>query len=62
MVGKKTGTFYGQNHVRPDWRSTFQLRIRSLHRIADDLAKFGIELVRANNDEASSTSTAMRTC
>src|SRR5574340_623852 len=46
-------TFYGQNHVRPDWQvdlsdDAFDLFFIEL---ADDLARFGIELTRTNNDE-----------
>lgn len=54
MIGKKmVVTFYGQNHVRPDWRvdlscHSFELFLVEL---ADDLARFGIELTRASNDE-----------
>jgi hypothetical protein len=54
MVGKKIAvTFYRQNHVRPDWRvdlasSVFELFFIEL---ADDLAKFGVELARMVDDE-----------
>ncbi len=45
-------TFLGQNHVRPDWQvdlsgDAFDLFFIEL---ADDLARFGIELIRASND------------
>ena len=54
MVGKKiVVTFYRQNHVRPDWRvdlasSVFELFFIEL---ADDLAKFGVDLARVVDDE-----------
>ncbi len=54
MAGKKIAvTFYRQNHLRPDWRfdvhsSGFELLFIEL---ADDLARFGIELTRADNDD-----------
>ena len=54
MAGKKmTVTFYGQNHVRPDWRVNLDSFAFDLFFIemADDLARFGIELARVNNDE-----------
>jgi hypothetical protein len=46
-------TFYGQNHVRPDWQvdvsgSQFDLFFIELQ---DDLARFGIELSRQDNAE-----------
>lgn len=54
MAGKKmVVTFFGQNHVRPDWRVDLAGYAFDLFfiELADDLARFGIELVRANNDE-----------
>jgi hypothetical protein len=54
MAGKKmVVTFYGQNHVRPDWRVDLSGYAFDLYfvELADDLARFGIELTRANNDE-----------
>lgn len=54
MGGKQlTVTFYGQNHVRPDWRvdvsgSQFDLFFIELQ---DDLARFGIGLSREDNEE-----------
>ncbi len=54
MAAKKmTLTFYGQNHLRKDWNvdlrsSRFDLFFIEL---ADDLARFGIELERADNDD-----------
>ena len=54
MAGKKmVVTFFGQNHLRPDWRvdlagSAFDLFFIEL---ADDLARFGIELSRVQNDD-----------
>lgn len=54
MVGKKMlVTFYGQNHIRPDWRvdlSSYAFDL-FLIELANDLAKFGIELARADNNE-----------
>jgi hypothetical protein len=53
MAGKKlTVTFYRQNHVRRDWLtdtsdSSYALFFREL---AGDLARFGIDLQRADND------------
>ncbi|KAF0216254.1 MAG: hypothetical protein FD174_3708 [Geobacteraceae bacterium] len=53
MAGKKmVVTIYGQNHVRSDWRvdltgSVFQLFFTEL---SHDLARYGIELSRADND------------
>ena len=53
MTGKKMVlTFYRQNHIRTDWRvdldsSGFELFFIEL---ADDLAKFGIELTKKNDD------------
>jgi len=46
-------TFYGQDHVRPDWKrdmtgSDFKMAITEL---ADDLRKFGINLRHARNEE-----------
>lgn len=46
-------TFYGQNHVRPDWRvdvtgSQFDLFFIELQ---DDLARFGISLSREDNND-----------
>jgi hypothetical protein len=48
-------TLYGQNHVRRDWAvdlrsSRFELFFIEM---ADDLARFGIELERADNDGVS---------
>ncbi|MCM2359288.1 MAG: hypothetical protein NDI77_14155 [Geobacteraceae bacterium] len=54
MAGKRmVVTFFGQNHVRPDWRVDLSGYAFDLFfiELADDLARFGIELVRANNDE-----------
>ncbi len=54
MTGKKMAvTFYRQNHVRPDWRvdvgsSHFELFFIEL---AEDLARFGVELTRMDNDD-----------
>ena len=54
MVGKKmVVTFLGQNHIRPEWRvdtssHAFDLLFIEL---ADDLAKFGIELDKRTNDD-----------
>jgi hypothetical protein len=53
MVGKKmVVTFYGQNHVRPDWQVDLAGYAFDLFfiELADDLAKFGIELSRINNN------------
>lgn len=54
MVGKKmVVTFYGQNHIRPDWRvdlSSYAIDLFFIE-LANDLARFGIELARAENDE-----------
>jgi len=54
MVGKKmVVTFYGQNHARPDWRVDISSYVFDLFfiELADDLAKFGIELERMINDD-----------
>ncbi|HYS44752.1 MAG TPA: hypothetical protein VEM32_12310 [Geobacteraceae bacterium] len=54
MVGKKmVVTFYGQNHARPDWRVDISSYVFDLFfiELADDLAKFGIELERMTNDD-----------
>lgn len=54
MAGKNMViTFYRQNHVRTDWRmdqfsSKFELFLIEL---ADDLARFGISLTRADNEQ-----------
>jgi hypothetical protein len=54
MTGKKmVVTFYRQNHLRPDWRfdiagTQFDLFFIEL---ADDLARFGIELRKAVDDD-----------
>lgn len=54
MAGKKmVVTFYGQNHVRPDWRvdvSSYAYELFFIE-LADDLARFGIELERSDNGE-----------
>ena len=46
-------TFYRQNHLRPDWRvdhngSAFELFFIEL---VDDMARFGIELSRVENED-----------
>ena len=54
MVGKKmVVTFYGQNHARPDWRVDISSHAFDLFfiELADDLARFGIELDRMTNDD-----------
>jgi hypothetical protein len=54
MVGKKmVVTFYGQLHVRPDWRFDLSSSVFELFFIemADDLARFGIEVTKVMNDE-----------
>lgn len=54
MVGKKmVMTFYGQNHVRPDWQVDLTGYAFDLFfiELADDLAKYGIELSKVNNNE-----------
>jgi len=54
MVGKKmVVTFYGQIHARPDWRVDISSYVFDLFfiELADDLAKFGIELERMTNDD-----------
>lgn len=55
MTGKKmVVTFYRQNHVRPDWRvdlSGFAFDLFFIE-LADNLAKFNIEIDRVDNDEA----------
>jgi hypothetical protein len=54
MAGKKmVVTFYRQNHLRPDWRfdsagTEFDLFFIEL---ADDLAKFGIELRKVMDND-----------
>jgi hypothetical protein len=54
MKGKKmVVTFYRQNHLRPDWRvdtagAQFELFFIEL---ADDLAKFGVELRRVIDND-----------
>ena len=54
MAGKKMQViFYGQNHLRPDWRvdlagSSFELFFIEL---ADDLARFGIMLDKVTDRE-----------
>jgi len=53
VVKKMVVTFYAQNHVRTDWRfdlsgSQFELFIIEM---AEDLAKFGIEITRVNDRE-----------
>lgn len=54
MKGKKMAvTVYRQNHLRPDWRadlagSEYELFFVEL---ADDLARFGIELSVAHSDD-----------
>ena len=54
MAGKNMViTFYRQNHIRPDWRvdqnsSKFELFLIEL---ADELARFGISLTRADNEQ-----------
>lgn len=54
MAGKKmVVTINGQNYIRPDWRVDFASYAFDLFfiELADDLAKFGIELQRENNDD-----------
>ncbi len=54
MTNKKMAvTFYRQNHVRPDWRCDISTPGFELFfiELAEDLARFGIELTRMNNDE-----------
>ena len=49
MAGKKmVVTFYGQNHVRPDWRVDLSGTLFELFfiELADDLAKFGVEVTK----------------
>jgi hypothetical protein len=54
MTGKKMAvTFYRQNHLRTDWRldtdsSGFELFFIAL---VEDMARFGIELTRMDNDD-----------
>ncbi len=53
MTGKKmVVTFYRQNHVRPDWRVDLDSSVFELFfiELADDLARFGIELTRRKDD------------
>jgi hypothetical protein len=53
MVEKRmVVTFYRQNHVRPEWRFDLAGTAFDLYfiELAEDLAKFGIELNRANDD------------
>ena len=56
MAGKKLAiTFYRQNHLRQDWNvdlcsPNFELFLIEL---TDDLSRFGIDLVRLDNDEIS---------
>jgi hypothetical protein len=52
MAGKKmVVTFYGQNHVRPDWRIDIHGSAFGsfLSELAQELASYGIELSRADN-------------
>jgi len=54
MTGKKmVVTFYGQKHVRPDWRFDLASPVFELFfiELADDLARFGIELARVMDGE-----------
>ncbi|HLO25523.1 MAG TPA: hypothetical protein VK187_05375 [Geobacteraceae bacterium] len=53
MTGKKmVVTFYQQNHIRTDWRVDLDSSVFELFFIemADDLAKFGIEITKMNDD------------
>lgn len=53
MAGKQiTVTFFRQNHIRPNWRvdiiaPAFELFFTEL---ADDLARFGVTVMRSEND------------
>ena len=54
MAGKKmVVTLYGQNHVRPDWRVDLSSALFELFfiELADDLAKFGVEVTKVNDHE-----------
>jgi hypothetical protein len=54
MVGKKmVVTVYGQNHARPDWRVDLSSSVFELFfiELADDLAKFGIEITKMTDNE-----------
>ena len=44
--------FYGQNHLRPDWKvDTGSLQMELLlGELTDDLARFGIEIKRQDNE------------
>lgn len=46
-------TFYGQNHLRPDWRIDLSSSVFELFFIemADDLVRFGIELTKVMDAE-----------
>lgn len=53
MTGKKmVVTFYQQNHIRTDWRVDLDSSVFELFfiELADDLAKFGIEITKMNDD------------
>lgn len=53
MTGKKmVVTFYRQKHVRTDWRVDLDSSVFELFfiELADDLAKFGIEITKQNDD------------
>lgn len=53
MTGKKmVVTFYRQNHVRTDWRVDLDSSVFELFfiELADDLAKFGIQITKQNED------------
>ena len=54
MAAKKmVVTFYRQNHIRPDWRVDFSGHGFDLYfvELADDLARFGIELSVVHNHD-----------
>jgi hypothetical protein len=54
MVGKKmVMTFYAQNHVRTDWRFDLSSSLFELFfiELADDLARFGIEITKVIDKE-----------
>ena len=54
VAGKKmVVTFYGQKHVRTDWQVDFSSYAFDLFfiELADDLARFGIELSRSENND-----------
>jgi hypothetical protein len=53
MAGKKmTVTFYQQNHRRPDWRIDLSSPefVQFFAEVVRDMARYGIELSRADND------------